>query len=84
MPVRSFVRNLAPHFVDGNEDRFSDLQLCMIRDHVDGMTRKQVFEKYKDKCENPERVFAQCEMMLHRLWQKDLRRRLREDRRKNG
>ena len=73
MPVFSYVRAMADYAI-GHEDEFTKIELDILHDHCEGMTKAQIVEKYKDLTENPSRVLYKVEWKLRQLQRKESRR----------
>ena len=73
MPVFSYVRAMA-HYSVGHENEFTEIELDILHDHCEGMTKAQIVEKYKDLTENPSRVLYKIEWKLRQLQRKESRR----------
>ena len=75
MPVFSYVRSMA-HYSIGHENEFTSLELDILHDHCDGLSKAQIVEKYKAIDEDPLNTFNRIEWKLNRLRHKETRQKM--------
>ena len=75
MPVFSYVRAMA-HYSVGHENEFTEIELDILHDHCDGLSKAQIVEKYKDVDEDPLNTFNRIEWKLNRLRHKETRQKM--------
>ena len=75
MPVFSYVRAMA-HYSVGHENEFTKIELDILHDHCDGLSKAQIVEKYKDIDEDPLNTFNRIEWKLNRLRHKETRQKM--------